>query len=86
MDIETLHIEGETCGFLIKGDVDEAELKKFLVHHEWLSEVPSSARVEKQWYRKVPARDECNEYCGWSLRDAKPKSRGAFFATQLILI
>ncbi len=86
MDIEPLHIDGETCGFLTKGDVDEAELKAFLLSRGWIEEMPESAQIEKAWYRKVPARDECNEYCGWNLRDAKPKSRGAFFATQLILI
>lgn len=80
-----MDIDGDTCGFLAKGDVDESELKLFLMTAGWVEEIPIRARIEKSWYRKVPARDECNEYCGWMLMEAKPKSNGAFFATQLLL-
>lgn len=81
MDVEQLYIDGVLDSHLIKWDAanqSQADIVKYLKASGY--EVPDNTEILKGWYRKVPCRDECNEYCGWMIHPAKPNSRGAFYA------
>jgi hypothetical protein len=87
---DVLYIDGFVSGLIINSDrdFDSAELHE-IVNIEFLSEeiehqgISADSKIKQGWFRKVPARDECNDYCGWVLRSAKERSRGAFFGTEI---
>jgi hypothetical protein len=91
MKTDILYIDGMVSGLIINSDRDfdseelhEIVINKLLVEqfedHQGIS---ANSKINQGWFRKVPVRDECNDYCGWELREAKENSRGAFFGTEI---